>query len=175
MLKPRKSQSFYPPYSQYSYGGVGLKRETIKQLSRLGLCLGYEATLSAIDKIRTDFDSAALKLKADMEEILFKTKVEEAAEDFDNDLPLAFSMSLTHDDTQEEIETDTVLYSDNDENISYEHDQYMYHEGKNKPSDSNDSSEPESDISFYELNDPEESDQEDIEVDEEIENRKESM
>lgn len=54
---PRKS-NFIPTLKSVQFWRGRLKRETIKQLSHLGICVGHEATLSTIDKIRAHFDSA---------------------------------------------------------------------------------------------------------------------
>lgn len=75
--------------------------------------------MSAIDKIRSDFDSAALKLKRDIEEaILHETGAGNLEEEQkDNDLQEALSVSVPN--LEDEIvsdpdEEETVLYSDNE-------------------------------------------------------------
>ena len=91
-----------------------LKRESIQQLSRLGLCVSYESTLKAIDRVRTEFDTA-VRCNVDLESALANNAVPED-HDTDEDLPDALSMSInidaeTNDDYLEEGE-ETVLYSD---------------------------------------------------------------
>ena len=86
----------------------------MKQLSRLGICLGPNATLSAIDRIRAQFDAAAVRLKTDIETLLLQKQIDPYPE-FDQDLSNFLS------ETTPNIEEEMVDYPDliSDENILY--------------------------------------------------------
>ena len=58
---PSKAQLLHTLLSVQFWIGK-LKGETIKQLAHLGLCSGYEATLSAINRVWTIFDEATIEL-----------------------------------------------------------------------------------------------------------------
>ena len=102
-----------------------LKRETLKQISQLGICVGYEATLSAIDSLRADFDSVALKFKADIENMLQNRNVAHSGGNVDDTYTIDLSVSLPNVDdviAQYPEMEDTILYSENYEiNESMEH------------------------------------------------------
>ena len=51
----------------------GLKRSTMQQFSKLGLCLSYDTTLNALDKFCESFDKAALTTKLNMEKSIGKS------------------------------------------------------------------------------------------------------
>ena len=91
-----------------------MKLETIKQLSHLGLCVSYDTTLATIDKIKSSFDSAALKLKADMEEEL--QKAIPATPERNDDAELSMALSATTPNIDKELaelsDEETVLYSE---------------------------------------------------------------
>ena len=89
---PSKAK-FLPTLLSVQFWRGRLKRETKKQLSHLGLFAGYEATLSAIDRLRAKFDEAALKLKENMEAALQKGSAAPVEEDGGQELSFALSVS----------------------------------------------------------------------------------
>ena len=89
-----------------------LKRETMKQLAHLGLCSGYEATLSAIDRIRAKFDEAAIELKKNME-VALESHVTHPVTVEEDDHEVSFAMSASN------VEDEIAYYSDMEETILY--------------------------------------------------------
>ena len=89
-----------------------LKREIMKQLAHLGLCSGYEATLSAIDRIRAKFDEAAIELRKNMEVVLEGNVTPPVAVEED-DQEVSFAMSSSN------VEDEIAYYSDMEETILY--------------------------------------------------------
>lgn len=114
-----QSFKFLPTLISVQFWRGRLKRETMSQLSRLGICLGPNATLSAIDRIRSDFDAAALRLKEAMKRCLSPEVQVPEAESPD----LSYVLSQTCPNIDEEISElpedndDTVLYSEGNETI----------------------------------------------------------
>lgn len=60
-----------------------MKREKLSQNAHTGICLGNDATLAAVDKIRNKFDLAAKNCKCLIED-RFRMKVEIPEEDIRN-------------------------------------------------------------------------------------------
>ena len=121
---PQKS-NFLPTLMSVQFWRGRLKHETLKQISQLGICVGYEATLSAIDSVRADFDSVALKFKADIENMLQNRNVAHSGGNVDDTYTIDLSVSLPNVDdviAQYPEMEDTILYSENYEiNESMEH------------------------------------------------------
>ena len=76
-----------------------MKREKIiQQLSHLSICVSPGTTLSALDKIRLDFDSAAVRLKQNMEHSLQSASLVQTVES--HDLSVALSISVPNIDDE---------------------------------------------------------------------------
>ena len=116
---PRKVKLLHTVLSVQFWRGR-LKRETMKQLSHLGLCAGYEATLSAIDKIRKDFDTAAVRLKENAENALQRRHNPLVIDQEQNNLSIDLAALAPNIDDEAGYYSDmeeTILYSDMDESI----------------------------------------------------------
>lgn len=74
--KASKKTSFMQSMFSIQFWRGGLKRNSIKQFVRTGICKGYNATLKFVDKIRLDFDSAAIKCKVQIQEQLGNVKTD---------------------------------------------------------------------------------------------------
>ncbi len=88
----------------------GIKRETLDQLSRIGICLGSDATTSAIDCFRKDFDAAAIACKEDLENQLAQgvKHVEQDLSDIIDDMTYVLSQAF---DATDELDA-TVPFGD---------------------------------------------------------------
>ena len=105
---PRKA-SFLPTLLSVQFWRGGLKRETIKQLSHTGICVGYEKTLSTVDKISQDFDAAAKRCKVLIEEQANVLK--NVDHHVDQDLELSIALAATVPNIEDE---ETILFSDDE-------------------------------------------------------------
>ena len=116
---PRKA-AFIPTLFSIQFWRGGLKRDTIGQLARTGICLGTDATLRAVDKIRLDFDAAAKTCKSLIENQLQTDILNRQAEvNVEEQLELSTAMAATESNVEEETnapsdEEETVLYSDDE-------------------------------------------------------------
>ena len=97
-----------------------MKRETINQIAHTGICLGNDAILAAVDKIRKEFDSAAKNSKSLIED-QFENVVENPEDNANNneDLELSRAMATSEANIDDKLnessdEKDTILYSDDD-------------------------------------------------------------
>lgn len=73
----------------------GLKRDSIKQFARTGICKGYNATLKSVDKMRLDFDSAAIKCKEQIQEQLGNVQNRSFVDDAErNDVFIAIAATV---------------------------------------------------------------------------------
>ena len=121
---PRKA-SFIQTLLSIQFWRGGLKRELLQQLSNIGICVGYMGTLSAIDKIRIDFDSAAVSCKTAIEDQLAQNldTTNEAADDADLSLAIATAVPNIEDEINEQSgdELDeTIPYNQNSDTESEE-------------------------------------------------------
>ena len=112
---PRKA-SFFPTVMSIQFWRGGLKRETIKQLAHTGICLGYNATLKAVDKIRDNFDAAANTIKRLLEEELEGDTEGKATSTDKNDVELSEAIATTSHNIEDEINSPSDYESDGDLN-----------------------------------------------------------
>lgn len=86
-----------------------LRRDMLKQMARMGLSIGYDGTLAALDRIRKGYDKDALECKNILERQLAEAPIGEplphTAEDIDASFLLA-DMILNLDDEIEPREPD---------------------------------------------------------------------
>ena len=68
---PRKVKFLQSAVSIQLWKG-GLKSSVMNQMSRLGICQGYNGALSSIDKIRIGFDAAAKNAMKELQETIPK-------------------------------------------------------------------------------------------------------
>ena len=115
-----KTCTFLPELFSIQFWRGEFKRETINQIAHTGICLGNDATLSGVDKIRKEFDSAAKNCKS-----LLQDQLENMVENPEGyiinneDLALSCVMVISEANIDDELnglsdEEETVLYSDDD-------------------------------------------------------------
>jgi len=110
--------SFLPTLISIQFWRGNLKRDTIKQLSKMGICKGYEATLAAVDKIRRDFDSAATSCKREIEEQLKHVNdLSNMTILWDENMDVSNALAATVPNIEDEVNEP----SDTDDTISYEY------------------------------------------------------
>ncbi|OWF48543.1 Chromatin modification-related protein png2 [Mizuhopecten yessoensis] len=115
---PRKA-SFMPTLFSIQLWRGGLKKDTLKQVSRTGLCLGYKGTVNAIDKIRHSFDEVARTTKEQLHEQLSAGVPDQPHVDEDE---LELSIALSHTLPDEEVQLDNEEDSENAEEESDDED-----------------------------------------------------
>ncbi|KAK3102767.1 hypothetical protein FSP39_013804 [Pinctada imbricata] len=94
--------TFIPTMNSVQFWRGGLKRENLKQMSRTGICMSYDATLAAVDKLRKGFDDAANVCKKSLESAL-QTKHVERVISQDQNMDLSMALAETECNIEDEI------------------------------------------------------------------------
>lgn len=93
--KAPKEASFMQSMFSIQLWRGGLKRDSIKQFARTGICKGYNATLKSVDKMRLDFDSATIKCKEQIQEQLGNVQNRSFVDDAErNDVFIAIAATV---------------------------------------------------------------------------------
>ena len=113
--RSRIKASFIPTIFSIQLWRGGLKSETLRQVAKTGLCLGYDSTLKAVDRIREGFDSAAYKCKEALEKDVSVPvqNIGDTSDNLDTSLAIADSVANIDDEIVSSEESDT----DNDNNM----------------------------------------------------------
>ena len=113
-----KTAIFLPKLFSIQFWRGGLKRETINQMAHTGICLGNDATLAAVDKIRVEFDLAAKNCKSLIEDQVRNVTEETTIVSDEDDLELSRAMATSEVNIEDEFngpsDEETILYSDDE-------------------------------------------------------------
>lgn len=114
--KAPKKAAFIPTLLSIQFWRGRLNRESIHQLSKMGICVGYATTLSAVDKIRKDFDTTAKICKSNIEtQLMANADMSNMTVVWNEDLELSQAVAATVPNIEDEINEP----SDNEETILY--------------------------------------------------------